>query len=142
MLLTQVQVIIRYNNIPSYYLYNTCNWSFRQLGGGGWLLLPHFFSQQTFFFKFTYIKSYFCITKLLGRVKNIQKNFVFKYTSPYLLNTIMSYFLWQFQNFYMKMYHDEKKASNKINFKKFKQESKPQFNQFITIYCQVLNQTR
>lgn len=42
----------------------------------------------------------------------------------------------------MKMYHDEKRASNKIYFKKFKKESKPQFNQFITIYCQVLNQTR
>lgn len=39
------------------------------------------------------------------------------------------------------MYHDEKRSSYKNNFKKFIKESKPQFNQFITIYCQVLNQT-
>lgn len=40
------------------------------------------------------------------------------------------------------MYHDEKRSSYKNNFKKLIKESKPQFNQFITIYCQVLNQTR
>lgn len=40
------------------------------------------------------------------------------------------------------MYHDEKRSSYKNNFKKFIKESKPQSNQFITIYCQVLNQTR